>query len=164
MSKWLALGKLLLRPLGVGLLASLSETPLRLLISALLMAAAITLRNSSRATLLPTRGLQFSTRLVSGFITGVAAIGGIALAALLSAAQMTPATLRTTLIALLPFSDLVSLACASLMPSTSLASSGLLGPDTLQWALWLAPAMLAGIWFGQRLSTMFRQHFSAAIC
>lgn len=145
------------------MLARLSETPLRLLISALI-AAAVTLRSSSRAALLPIRGLQFSTGLVSGFITGVAAIGGIALAALLSAAQMTPATLRAPLIALLLFSDLVSLACASLMPSASLASIGLLGPDTLQWALWLAPAMLAGIWFGQRLSSMFRQHFSAAMC
>lgn len=63
---------------------------------------------------------------------------------------MTPATLRATLISLLLFSDLVSLACASLMPSASVVSMGLLGPDTLQWALWLAPGRLAGIWFGQR--------------
>ncbi len=26
----------------------------------------------------------------------------------------------------------------------------LLGADTLSWAVWLAPAMLAGIWVGQR--------------
>lgn len=65
--KWLALGNLIFIPLGVGLLAWLPETPLRLLISALLMAAGITLRTGSRAELLPTRGLQFSAGLASGF-------------------------------------------------------------------------------------------------
>ncbi len=64
---------------------------------------------------------------------------------------MAPAALRATLIALLLFSsDVVSLIRAALMPSSTHASGNLLGPDTLKWALWLAPAMLAGIWYGQR--------------
>ena len=30
------------------------------------------------------------------------------------------------------------------------AAGQLLGADTLRWALWLAPAMLAGLWVGHR--------------
>ncbi len=147
---WLMLGNLICIPIGVALLAWLPETPLRLLIGALLMSAALLLRAGARATLVPTRGVRLSAGLASGFINGVAAIGGIAIAVLLSTAKMAPARLRATLIALLLFSDVVSLVCAALMPSSAHASGNLMGPDTLKWALWLAPAMLAGIWWGQR--------------
>jgi uncharacterized membrane protein YfcA len=147
---WLMLGNLVCIPMGVALLAWLPETPLRLLIGALLMAAALLLRGGAHVTLVPTRGVRLAAGLASGFINGVAAIGGIAIAVLLSTAKMAPAALRATLIALLLFSDVVSLACAALMPAAAHASGSLVGPDTLKWALWLAPAMLAGIWYGQR--------------
>ncbi|MDH6593427.1 putative membrane protein YfcA [Variovorax sp. TBS-050B] len=160
---WLVLGNLLFIPLGVALLAWLPETPLRLLIGALLMAAALLLRAGARAALVPTRAVRFAAGLVSGFINGVAAIGGIALAVLLSTTAMPPATLRATMIALLLFSDLVSLASAALMPTGPHAAGQLLGTDTVRWALWLAPAMLAGIWWGQRSfrgvsPAQFRRH------
>ena len=147
---WLMLGNLICIPIGVALLAWLPETPLRLLIGVLLMAAAVRLRGGGHVALEPTRGLRLAAGLASGFINGVAAIGGIAVAVLLSTAKMAPAALRATLIALLLFSDVVSLISAALMPSSAHASGSLLGPDTLKWALWLAPAMLAGIWWGQR--------------
>ena len=160
---WLMLGNLLFIPLGVALLAWLPETPLRLLIGALLMAAALLLRAGTRATLVPTRAVRFAAGLVSGFINGVAAIGGIAIAVLLSTTAMAPAALRATMIALLLFSDVVSLASAALMPAAAQASGHLLGAGTLKWALWLAPAMLAGIWWGQRSfkgvsPAQFRRH------
>lgn len=162
---WLMLGNLLFIPLGVALLAWLPETPLRLLIGALLMAAALLLRAGTRATLVPTRAVRFAAGLASGFINGVAAIGGIAIAVLLSTTAMAPAALRATMIALLLFSDVVSLASAALMPAAAHAASGhhLLGAGTLKWALWLAPAMLAGIWWGQRSfkgvsPAQFRRH------
>jgi len=147
---WLMVGNLICIPVGVALLAWLPETPLRLLIGALLMAAAQLLRGGAHVTLVPTRGVRLAAGLASGFINGVAAIGGIAIAVLLSTAKMAPAALRATLIALLLFSDVVSLVAAALMPSSAHASGNLLGPNTLKWALWLAPAMLAGIWWGQR--------------
>jgi len=160
---WLMLGNLICIPIGVALLAWLPETPLRLLIGALLMAAALLLRGGAHVTLVPTRGVRLAAGLASGFINGVAAIGGIAIAVMLSTTKMAPAALRATLIALLLFSDVVSLACAALMPSAAHASGTLLGPDTLKWALWLAPAMLAGIWYGQRSfkgvsPVQFRKH------
>ncbi|RYF83472.1 MAG: sulfite exporter TauE/SafE family protein, partial [Comamonadaceae bacterium] len=147
---WLALGNLIFIPVGVALLAWLPEAPLRLLIGALLMTAAILLRGGHQATLAHTRGVRLFAGAMSGFINGVAAIGGIALAVLLSTTRMPPATLRATMIALLLFSDVVALASAALMPDVAGGGGKLLGPDTWRWALWLAPAMLAGIWFGQR--------------
>ncbi len=161
--KWLALGNLLCIPLGLALLAWLPETQLRLLIGALLMMAAILLRSGRHAVLVPTPRVQFAAGLASGFINGVAAIGGIALAVLLSTTRMAPAALRATLIALLLFSDVVALAGAALIPSSASVSGHLFGADTLKWALWLAPAMLAGIWVGQRSFSgvspeQFRRH------
>lgn len=147
---WLALGNLLFIPLGVALLAWLPEAPLRLLIGALLMTAALLLRGGHGATLAPTRGLRLFAGAMSGFINGVAAIGGIALAVLLSSTRMPAATLRATMIALLLVSDLVALGSAALMPSPVVDGARLLGPGTGRWVLWLTPAMLAGIWVGQR--------------
>ena len=148
--KWLALGTLLATPLGLVLLAWLPEAQLRLLIGALLLMAALLLRSGRHAALAPTAPMKFAAGLASGFINGVAAIGGIALAVLLSATRMAPAALRATLIALILFSDVVALAGAALIPSSASATGHLFGSDTLKWALWLAPAMLAGIAVGQR--------------
>ncbi|MBG6072420.1 MULTISPECIES: sulfite exporter TauE/SafE family protein [unclassified Polaromonas] len=148
--KWLALGTLLATPLGLVLLAWLPETQLRLLIGFLLLMAALLLRSGRHAALTPTAPMKFAAGLASGFITGVAAIGGIALAVLLSATRMAPAALRATLIALILFSDVVALAGAALIPSSASATGHLFGSGTLKWVLWLAPAMLAGIAVGQR--------------
>lgn len=160
---WLALGNLLFIPVGVALLAWLPETPLRLLIGALLMMAAILLRGGHHASLAPTRGVRLFAGAMSGFINGVAAIGGIALAVLLSTTRMPPATLRATMIVLLLWSDVVALASAALLPGAAHEGGTLLGPATWRWALWLAPAMLAGIWLGQRSfanvsPAQFRRH------
>lgn len=161
--KWLALGNLLFIPLGLVLLAWLPEVQLRLLIGALLLMAAISLRNARHAVLLPTMRVKFAAGAASGFITGVAAIGGITLAVLLSATRMAPSALRATMIALLLFSDVVALAGAALIPTSVSTSGHLFGADTLRWALWLAPAMLVGIRVGQRSFSdispdQFRRH------
>lgn len=161
--KWLALGNLLCIPLGVALLAWLPETELRLLIGVLLIVAVVLLRRSQHVVLVPTPRIKFAAGLGSGFINGVAAIGGVSLAVLLSATAMTPIALRATMIGLLLFSDVVALAAAALMPSATSASGQLFGADTLKWALWLAPAMLAGIAAGQRSFSgvspvQFRRH------
>ena len=212
---WLALGNALFIPLGVALLAFVPETPLRLLIGALLLVAAALLRTGFTLALAPTRTVRLATGLVSGFVNGVAAIGGIAVAVLLSAprtpprgarlprgswkvaephlhesaprpttyivrpprgmrkvakphllkstAQLTPAAMRATMIVLFLFTDLYALAWAGIVSAGGASGNDLLGRDTLSWALWLAPAMLAGIWFGQRSfagvsADQFRRH------
>lgn len=145
---WLVLGNALCIPLGVALLAFVSETPLRLLIGALLLAAAAALRSGWKLALAPTRGTRLLTGLVSGLVNGVAAIGGIAVAVLLSATTLAPAAMRATLILLFLFTDLYALLWAGLMPAAG--GEALLGTGTLRHALWLAPAMLLGIAVGQR--------------
>ena len=147
---WLALGNALFIPLGVALLAVVPEVPLRLLIGALLLAAAVLLRSGLRLTLIPTRTVRLVVGLVSGVVNGVAAIGGIAVAVLLSTAQMAPVAMRATMILLFLFTDLYALAWAGILSAGVESDDALLGVGTLRWTLWLAPAMLAGIWVGQR--------------
>lgn len=147
---WLALGNALCIPLGIAVLAWLDELPLRLLIGALLLLAALLLRSGWRLALAPTRGTRLATGLVSGLVNGVAAIGGIAVAVLLSTTQMAPAVMRATLVLLFLLTDLYALAWAGLLSAAAQHGPALLGPDTLRWSLWLAPAMLAGIWLGNR--------------
>jgi hypothetical protein len=144
----LVLGNALCIPLGVALLAFVAETPLRLLIGALLLLAAALLRNGWRLALPPTPGLRLGTGAVSGLVNGVAAIGGIAVAVMLSATPLAPAAMRATMILLFLFTDLYALLWAWWMPVAG--GEALFGPGTLVHALWLAPAMLAGIAVGQR--------------
>lgn len=145
---WLVIGNALCIPLGVALLAFVEESALRALIGMLLLAAALLLRSGRRWVLAPTRSVRLATGMVSGLVNGVAAIGGIGVAVLLSASPMAPAAMRATLIWLFLFTDLYALAWAALMPAS--ATGELISASTWQLLLWLAPAMLSGIWLGQR--------------
>ncbi|MBL8343448.1 MAG: sulfite exporter TauE/SafE family protein [Rubrivivax sp.] len=152
---WLLVGNALFIPAGVALLAWLPETPLRLLIGVLLLAAAVASRFGLAMALQPTRGVRLMAGVVTGVFNGVAAIGGTALAVLLSTSSMPPAAMRATMIVLFLFTDLYALGVAALLPMGAAAAAGegggaLLGWHTLRWALVLAPAMLAGIWVGSR--------------
>ena len=147
---WLVLGNALCIPLGVALLAFLPETPLRLCIGALLLVAAVLLRSGFSAGLEPSTGVRLATGLVSGFVNGVAAIGGIAVAVLMSTTSLAPAVMRATMIALFLFTDLYALIWSALMPATGPSAEGLLGVDTLWRAAAWAPAMLLGIAVGRR--------------
>lgn len=147
---WLVLGNAIAIPLGLALLAWLPETPLRLLIGALLLLAAALLRAGVSAGLAPTRGVRLATGLASGFVNGLAAIGGMAVAVLLSASGIAPAAMRATMIALFLFTDLYALAWAGLLSWVAAAPNALLGADMLRWTVWLLPSMLVGITIGQR--------------
>ena len=160
---WLVLGNALCIPLGVALLAYVSETPLRLLIGALLLlaghAAAQRLANWRCSR---TPAMRLATGLVSGFVNGVAAIGGIAVAVMLSTTALAPAAMRATMILMFLFTDLYALAwaaCAAWATVLRICWAG----ARCSWRCGLAPAMLAGIWFGQRAfvgvsSEAFRRH------
>jgi uncharacterized membrane protein YfcA len=147
---WLVLGNFICIPIGVALLAVVPETPLRLLIGSLLLVAAALLRSGFRFALQPTARVRLATGLVSGFIGGVAAIGGIVVALLLSTAQMPAAAMRATMVILLLLVDLYALAWAGIMSAGVDAGTPLLNADTLHTALWMTPAMLLGIWLGSR--------------
>lgn len=148
--RWLVLGNALCIPLGLALLAWLPEVELRLVLGGLLLTAALLLRSGFSAGLEPSWRVRLATGLVSGFVNGVAAIGGIAVAVLMSSTSLAPAAMRATMIVLFLFTDLYALAWAAVMPAAAPGGAGLLGPQTLVMALALAPAMLAGIWCGRR--------------
>lgn len=148
--RWLVLGNALCIPIGLALLAWLPELELRLLLGALLLSAAVLLRCGFSAGLEPSWRVRLGTGLVSGFVNGVAAIGGIAVAVLMSSTALPPAAMRATLIVLFLFTDLYALAWASALPTAGGAEAALLGPQTLMTALALTPPMLAGIWCGRR--------------
>lgn len=145
---WLALGNTVCAPFGVALLALAPETLLRLLIGSLLLVAALLLRGGVRVALKPTRAVRIGTGVVAGFVNGVAAIGGIVIALLLSTAQVPPATLRATMVVLLLIMDVYALAWAAVLTFGAAQGPALLNLDTLWSAAWMAPAMLAGIWGG----------------
>jgi hypothetical protein len=84
-------------------------------------------------------------------VNGVAAIGGIAVAVMLSTTQMAPAVMRATLVLMFLLTDLYALAWASVFSTGEQQASSLVGIDTIRWAVWLGPAMLVGIWAGNRL-------------
>lgn len=147
---WLVLGNVLAMPFGIAALVYLPEATLRLLIGALLLLAAVLLRAGVRLSLTPTAPARLGVGLVSGLVNGVAAIGGIAVAVLLSTAALAPAAMRATMIALFLFTDLYALACAAVYSAAGPAPGDLLGSGTLRWALWMTPPMLLGIWIGQR--------------
>ena len=146
--RWLLAGNLVCVPIGVLMLVWLPEAQLRLLIGLLLVAVVSMLRIGSGFVLTPTPAVRLAGGLLSGFINGVAAIGGIALAALMSATHMPPVAMRATMIAFLLVSDTVALLCAALLPSGG--GAAIVTMNTARWALWLIVPMLAGIFVGQR--------------
>ena len=159
---WLVLGNVLCIPLGVALLAFVDETPLRLIIGALLLVAAALLRSGVVLALQPTPALRLVTGLVSGFVNGVAAIGGIAVAVLLSSSAMAPAVMRATLILMFLFTDLYALAWAASCQPRTAARPARRRPLRLGCG-WRRPCWRAS-GSGSALSPVSRQTLSAGRC
>ena len=160
---WLALGNVVFIPFGVWVLAFVPEGPLRLLIGSMLLVAALASRRDMRLALAPTPLVGLAIGVVSGFFNGVAAIGGMAVAVVFNAARMEPQRLRATLIVLFLGTDLYALAWAGFLPAGAQSDNALLGRETFLWAACLLPAMLAGVWVGQRsfagvAPQQFRRH------
>ncbi len=145
--RWLLIGNLIFIPIGVAMLAWLPQTVLRLLVGCALLFTAVSLRLASTHTFAPTAGLRAGAGVASGLLNGVTASGGVAAAMLMAAARVPPAALRATMVSFLLYAGIYVLVCAALIPNAT--GSGLLGVDTLRWALLLAPTMLAGIWIGK---------------
>lgn len=147
---WLALGNALCIPLGIAALAWLPETPLRLLIGGLLLLAAVLLRSGVALRLTPSPGVRLSVGMVSGLVNGLSAIGGIAVAVLLSTTQIRAAALRATLVAMFLFTDLYALGVAGVVSWSGAGAVPLLDGRMLAFALWMTPPMSLGIWIGHR--------------
>ena len=136
----LLIGNAIAIPLGIWMLARAPEAPLRAIVSAVIMAAALAILSGWRAPWRDSTILRLGTGVVSGWLNGLAAIGGMAVAVMLFTSSISGAAMRATLIALFFATDLYSLAWAG--------GNALVDVNLLRWAGWLAVPMLAGIAIG----------------
>lgn len=147
----LLLGNIVCIPIGIAALAMLSESWLRLLVGAVLLVGSLLIKAMGGRKLAPTLKLKILTGVFSGLLNGLTASGGVVAAMLMSAAKVSPAALRGTMVLFLLFAGSYALLWAGILSRSSAASFPLLGADTLRWALLFTPGMFVGIWIGQRL-------------
>ena len=128
-------------PFGMWCLAILPEGPLRVAVSAIILAAAATLLSGFKPRWRDTIGLRLGTGLFAGFLAGLSSIGGMVAATMLFTTSLPAARLRATLIALFFLSSSYGLFWAN--------QNGLLTIATVLWAAWLVVPMLIGIAIGR---------------
>jgi uncharacterized membrane protein YfcA len=150
----LLLGNVVFIPLGVLTQQSLPADTLRLLIAGVIGVIALAQLQGLRPQSPPGKALQWGTSMVSGWLNGLAAIGGIAVAMVFNQTRLAPAVMRASLVVFFLFTDLFALLCLALMAHLAIVPTSLhdiSGPTALWSAAWL-PAMLLGIWLGHRQS------------
>jgi uncharacterized membrane protein YfcA len=150
----LILGNVVFIPLGVLTQQSLPADTLRLLIAGVIGVIALAQLQGLRPQGPPGKALQWGTSMVSGWLNGLAAIGGIAVAMVFNQTSLAPAVMRASLVVFFLFTDLFALLCLALMAHLSIVPTSLhdiSGPTAFWSAAWL-PAMLLGIWLGHRQS------------
>lgn len=155
----LALGNLVFIPLGVLTQQSLSADSMRILIAVLIFGIAMAQLRGLSPHGEPSRTLQWGTSLFSGWLNGLAAIGGIAVAMVFNQTRLPPKVMRASLVVMFLFTDLFALLCLALMAHLSIVPTSIddiTGPTVFWSVVWL-PAMLLGIFLGHRQSA----HISA---
>ena len=150
----LAWGNLLFIPLGVLTQQSLPDNMLRLLIAVVIGVIALAQLRGLRPQGPPGKGLQWGTGMVSGWLNGLAAIGGIAVAMVFNQTRLAPAVMRASLVVFFLFTDLFALLCLALMAHLAIVPTSLhdISGPTAFWSVAWLPAMLLGIWLGHRQS------------
>jgi uncharacterized membrane protein YfcA len=146
-TRWLLGGNLVFVPAGAALLAFLPPVPLRVVVGAVLLIAALVLRLTDGIRLTPGRPLYLTAGFVSGLLNGVAASGGVPAAMLMAATRAPARQVRATMVVFLFFTCAYALLWAALLSAQGGAMR--MGLPTLQWLALLAPTMLAGLWIGQ---------------
>ncbi|MGH8800399.1 MAG: sulfite exporter TauE/SafE family protein [Casimicrobiaceae bacterium] len=129
-------------PLGVWCLSVLPEAPLRAVVSAVILTAALAMQAGWHPQWRDTIALRLGTGLVAGFLSGLSAVGGMVVATILFTTPLPAARLRATLVTLFFLSAWYGLAWAGVQR--------LVTGSTVAWAGWLLVPMLVGIAFGRR--------------
>jgi len=153
--RWLLAGSLAATPFGVYLLSTLPAEPMRIFISAVVLAAALLLLSGWAWRRMPGRPLILSTGVACGLLNGAAAIGGppVILFYLSSPAGVTVS--RASIIAYFLGIDVMSLMMASIQGLTTVKT-------LTMTALCLVPLYL-GVTLGSRMfiradQESFRRH------
>jgi hypothetical protein len=150
---WLMLGNVLCIPIGIALLNFVPESYLRLLIGLVLVVLVGAQLRGLQWHGAPTRLLRLLTGLASGLVNGLSAMGGLVVAAMMSATPLPAIAMRATLVLLFFLADLYALLCAAVMPVSTAVGAPLLGWGALSMALLMAIPMLGGMAVGQRFFT-----------
>jgi uncharacterized membrane protein YfcA len=150
---WLLWGNALCIPIGIAVLNFVPENYLRLLIGTVLVVLVGAQLIGLQWHGAPTRLIRLLTGLASGLVTGLAAMGGLVVAAMMSATPLSPIAMRATLVLLFFFGDLYALLCAAVMPVNTEVGAPLLGWSALSMALFMAVPMAGGMLVGQRFFT-----------
>lgn len=147
--KSLVIGNAILVPAGVYLLAHLDPVLLRLVVGSALLLTAAGLRWRSAQPLHTNRRVLVATGVLSGFLNGLAASGGVAAALLMAACHVPALAMRGTLITYVTFASGYTLLWAGLFSQGGGAGIDVFSAETLRWILVLAPGMLLGMRLGR---------------
>lgn len=148
--KSLVIGNVFCVPMGVYLLSHLDPLVLRLVVGTALLITTAVLRWRDGAPLRSGRGVLATTGMLSGFLNGLAASGGVAAALLMAACHVPAAAMRGTLVTFLVFASGYTLLWAALFSQGADSSVNVLSVQTVQWILVLAPGMLLGMHLGRK--------------
>lgn len=148
--KSLLIGNALLVPVGVYLLAHLDPVVLRLVVGGVLFLTAVGLRLGDGTPLRTSPGVQAGTGALSGFLSGVAASGGVAAALLMAACHVPARAMRGTIIIFLVFAACYTLLWATVFSQSAGSGVDVFSVETLRWILVLGPGMLLGMRLGRK--------------
>lgn len=142
----LAIANLIATPVGVWILSRFDAAALRLMVALSLLALSLVLLSGwSRAPTGRPAGapLRWATGGLSGIMSGIAAIGGLSVAAIFLLTGVAASQLRATMVALLLIMDVWAFALSY--------AGGIVHWHTLALFVLMAPAMMTGIRLGHRL-------------
>ena len=148
-TKALVIGNAILVPIGVYMLAHLDPLMMRLMVGMAMLLTAAGLRWRSAKPLDASQRVQAATGVLSGFLNGVAASGGVAAALLMAACHVPALAMRGTLIVYVVFASSYTLLWAVIFSYGGGAGINVFSAETVRWILVLAPGMLLGIRLGQ---------------
>ncbi len=140
---------------AISLMARLGEDEARLAISCLILGLSLVLLSGWQLARPVGRNGNLGVGALAG-IANSAGVGGLPVAAFLTAQPVSPAVFRATMIVFLTGIDLMALPV--------MAANGLVGPQTLTGILLAFPVLALGIWAGSRgFAAVSQVHFRRAV-
>lgn len=147
--EWLrsvVVGNLLFVPVGAMALFLLPQALLKVVVGLLLLVGAMSVKWALVHEIRATSLLRGSAGAGSGILNGIAGAGGVVAAMMMAATAVPAAVLRATMVSVLLWISLYTLAWATGMSVWTRTSA--LGVDTLRWVLVLWPTMMLGMRMG----------------
>ena len=139
---WLTVGCLVGTPFGVYALAHVPAAPMTLALAAFVLIATVLLARGYALQSVPGPGATFATGAASGLFNGGFGIGGPPVILFFFSSPAGVAVGRASMIAFFLLTDITALAWQGW--------NGLLSLTTLWRALLFLPALVAGVWLGNR--------------